>query len=206
MANAKEIEFTSTSDLKISGPWIKFFNKFKDIEEEPFKSKVHLWKLEHMLAYICKRFELLYGKKFAIAMKNAPSKCSELFFVRKMIQTLNTTNMVTVKKYVDWIYDTKIIPENKKIRTLTYFMTPGFCNEFNFEQAENEIIKRSSTLPKQYKDIADSLNIPASTYGDLAFIKMAADRTNDLNNPNVQFLKNIQSVGFELSILEKLAE
>ena len=129
-----------------------------------------------------------------------------MFFVRKMIATLNTSDMVIVKKYVDWIYDTKIIPENKKIRTLSYFMTPGFCNEFHFEQSESEIIKRSSYLPNNYKEIAASLNISVSTYGDLAFIKMAADRTSDLNNPNVQFLKNIQAAGFELSILEKLAE
>ncbi len=202
----KEIEFETTSNLKMSGPWIKFFNKFKDIEEEPFKSKVFLWKDVHMLAYICKRFELLYNKKFSITIKNAPTKCPEMFFVSKMIRTLGTTNMVIVKKYVDWIYDTKIIPENKKIRTLSYFMTPGFCNEFHFEQSEGEIIKRSSYLPNNYKQIAESLNISVSTYGDLAFIKMAADRTNDLNNPHVQFIKNIQAAGFELSILEKLAE
>jgi hypothetical protein len=202
----KEIKFESTTDLKMTGPWQKFFNKFKDIEEEPFKSKVFLWKDVHMLAYICKRYESLYGKKFAVTIKNAPTKCPEMFFVSKMIRTLGTSNMVTVKAYVDWVYDTKIIPDNKKIRTLSYFMTPGFCNEFSFEQTENEIIKRSSILPKSFKDIADSLNVSVSTYGDLAFIKMAAERATDLNNPNVQFIKNIQALGFELSILEKLAE
>lgn len=203
MAN-KEIKIEDSEN--ISGPWKKFFLKLKDVDDPIFKDKVFLWKNEHILGYMCKRFELLYGKKFLITQKNAPSKCSEMFFVRKMIATLNTSNMVTVKKYIDWMYDTKIIPENKKIRTFAYFMTPGFCNEFHFEQAENEIIKRSSTIPQSYKEIAESLNISVSTYGDLAFIKMAADRTNDLNNPNVQFLKNIQAAGFELSILEKLAE
>lgn len=202
----KEIEFETTSNLKITGPWNKFFLKFKDIDEEPFKSKVFLWKPVHILAYLCKRFESLYGKKFHITMKNAPSKCPEMFFVSRMITTLGTTNMVTVKEYIDWVYDTKIIPENKKIRTFAYFMTPGFCNEFHFEKDENKVIKRSSVLPKPYKDIADSLNITVSTYGELAFIKMAADRTQDMNNPHVIFLKNIQSAGFELSILERLAE
>lgn len=202
----KEIEFASNSDLKMTGPWVKFFNKFKDIDEEPFKSKVFLWKSVHMLAYICNRFESLYGKKFSITIKNAPTKCPEMFFVSKMMQTLGTSDMVIVKEYVDWIYDKKIIPENKKIRTLAYFMTAGFCNEFHFERSENEIIKRSSELPKNYKEIANSLNIAVSTYGDLAFIKMAADRNNDLSNPNVQFLKNIEAMGFKLSVLESLAE
>ena len=202
----KEIEFESTSDLKISGPWKKFLAKLQDINNEPFKSKVYLWKPEHILGHICNRFKHLYGKEFAITQKGAPSKCSDLFFVKRMIQTLGTSDMRIVKEYVDWIYDKKIIPENKKIRTLSYFMTPGFCNEFNFERSENQVIKRSSSLPNNYKEIADSLNISVSTYGDLAFIKMAADRTNDLNNPNVQFLKNIQAMGFELSVLERLAE
>ena len=202
MANTKKID----NENSLNKPWINFFNKFKEIDDPIFSKKIALWKNVHILAYICKRFELLYGKKFSITIKNAPTKCPEMFFVSKMIRTLGTSNMVTVKKYVDWIYDTKIIPENKKIRTLAYFMTPGFCNEFHFEQAQNEIIKRSSTLPQNYKEIADSLNISMSTYGDLAFIKMAADRADDLNNPNVQLIKNIQALGFELSILEKLAE
>jgi len=203
MANTKEIEFESQN---ISTPWKKFFLKLKDIDDPIFKNKVYLWKPEHILGYICKRFKELYNKEFCIVQKNAPSKCSELFFIKRMIQSLNTSDMILVKKYVDWIYDTKIIPENKKIRTLAYFMTPGFCNEFHFEQAENEIIKRSSIIPQSYKQIAESLNISISTYGELAFIKMAAERTNDLNNPNVLFIKRIQDHGFELSILEKLAE
>src|ERR1700748_1143778 len=145
MADTKEIEFTSASDLKISGPWKKFFLKMKDVESEPFKSKVFLWKPEHLLGYICYRFKKIYGKEFAITIKNAPSKCPDMFFVKRMIQTLNTSDMTIVKEYIDWMYDKKIIPENKKIRTLAYFMTAGFCNEFYFERAENKIIKRSSS-------------------------------------------------------------
>jgi len=193
--------------VKLSKPWENFFYKFKDIEEEPFKSKVFLWKEVHILAYICKRFKELYNKDYAITQKNAPSKCPDMFFVRKMISTLGTTNMVIVKEYIDWIYDKKIIPENKKIRTLSYFMTAGFVNEFYFQKSESEIVKRSTSLPKNYKEIANALNVSVDTYGDLAFIKMASDRAKgDLNNPNVVFFENIKALGFDISILEKLAE
>src|SRR6266404_6885184 len=196
----KEIEYMESKEF-LTKPWVKFFNRFKEIDDPIFKNKIHLWKDVHILAYICKRFKELYGKEFSITQKGAPSKCVDLFFIRKMIATLNTQDMVVVKEYVDWMYNKKIIPENKKIRTFAYFMTAGFCNEFHFERSENEIIKRSSDLPENYKDIAKSLNISVSTYGDLAFIKMAADRTNDLNNPNVQYLKNLENVGFKLSVL-----
>ena len=191
----------------LTKPWQKFLDKFKDIESEPFKSKVFLWRQEHMLAYMCKRFEMLYGHKFSIAMDKSPTKCTEMVFVRKMISSLGTTDMVKVKNYVDWVYDTKVIPNNKKLTKFSYFMSQGFCNEFNFKQVEQKIIKRSTELPPTYKAIAANLNVSVNTYGDLAFIKMAADKAKgDLANINVQFLENIKTLGFEVQMLETIAE
>jgi hypothetical protein len=186
-----------------SRPWQKFLAKFAEIET----IKTSQWKEVHVLAYISKRFEGVFGRKFAVAMSGAPSKSPDVFMIKQIIATLQTTNMRTVKEFIDWTFDTKIIPNKIKIRKLGFFINPGLANEFLFHKKDKSIVKRSTELPSEYKCIASQLGIDANTYGDLAFIKMASDRARgDLNNPYLQLLINLEAVGFETIILERLAE
>lgn len=183
--------------------WQKFFAKFLEIET----LKVSKWQEVHMLAYICKRYQEHFGYKFGIAIKGAPSKCPDLYMVKQIMASIGTTNMSTIKDYIDWTFNKKIIPNNVKFKKIGYFLTPGFVNEFQLDKKERSIIKRSTELPKEYKEIATQLGLEVSTYGDLAFVKLATDKAgNDYNNPYVQLFLNLEAVGFEPKTLERLAE
>lgn len=197
-------EINNTIDIKPSKHWQNFFHKLGMFERfEP-----NQWTEIQLLGYVCDRYKKLYGREYSIAMKKAPGKCSEMFFIKNMIRTLGTSNMNIAKEYVDWVYDIKIIPENKKIKTFSYFMTAGLVNEFQFKKSESEIIKRSTELPNHYKEIANTLNVPVNTYGDLAFVKMSYDKAKAKgdNNAYVQFFTVLISYGFNIEILERLAE
>ena len=67
-------------NMFLSKPWQKFFTRFIEIDI----LKNSKWSEVHQLAYICKRYETFYGRKFIFSMKNAPSKCLELVLVKKM--------------------------------------------------------------------------------------------------------------------------
>ena len=199
MLEVKE-EFDPTN--LINKPWQNFLNKFKEIDTLPILK----WKEVHILAYICKRYEVTFNKKFAISYKGAPSKSTEIYFIKKIMAMLSTMNMSIIKNYVDWMFDIKIIPKKVKIKSLGYFITPGFGNEFNFYREEKTKVCKTTELPTEYKTIASTLNLSIITYGDLAFIKMALDQ-----NPNEESRKpyhilfdSLKEVGFEPSILNEL--
>lgn len=200
MAN-QEISLNPTSLL--TKPWQKFLARFNEIDT----IKISQWKEIHILAYIYKRYEQTYKRKYSITIKNAPSKCPDMFMTKSIISSLNTSNMNIVKSYIDWVFDKKIIPQKKVIRTLGFFTTYGFYNEFLAHKKESEIIKRSTELPLNYKELANSLDVEAQTYGDLGFIKLTTDRIgNDLTNKHVQFMANLEAMGFDLKILEELKQ
>lgn len=198
----KEIN-NNTIDNKPSKHWQNFFHKMGMFE----RFKPNEWQEIQLLGYTLDRFKKLYGREYSIAMKGAPGKCSEMFFIRNMIRTLGVSDMNIIKEYVDWVYDKKIIPDNKKIRTFSYFMTSSLVNEFKFQKTESEIIKRSTELPNNYKEIANNLNMSVNTYGDLAFVKMAYDKAKgDSNNTYVKFFSSLEGNGFNIEVLERLAE
>ena len=111
--------------------------------------------------------------------------------------------MNTVKKYIDWVFDYKIRPKNMKIKSLAFFGTPGLGNEFYFYKKESEKITRNKELPLEYKEAAERLNMSMSTYGDLAFAKMALDK-----NPNrikiKELFDKLYLEGFEVEKLKDL--
>lgn len=182
--------------------WRKFLDKFSEIDSLPLEK----WKEVHFLSHICRRYEAFYKKKFALSFKGAPSKSSEIYLIRRMFLMLNTNDKNYIKNYIDWCFDKKIIPQNLKIRTLAFFGNSNSVNEFNALVQESNKIVRSKELPEQYRGIASSLNISVSSYGDLAFIKMALDQDPDAPSraPYRELFSKLQSVGFDLSILENL--
>lgn len=187
----------------LSKPWQKFLAKFEEIEI----LKNSQWKEVHLLGYFCKRYEKHYGMKFALSFRGAPSKCNEIYMVKKIMYMLDTTNMRTVRAYIDWIFDQKIIPGKMKIRTIGFLTTPGFGNEFNSYVTLKAKIVKTTELPPEYKQIVDSLNLEVATYGDLAFVKMALESAPESESraPYKILFTNLMAIGFEPSVLNNLA-
>ena len=83
-------------------------------------------------------------------------------------------------------------------------MTAGLGNEFNLQRKENGIIKRSTTLPQEYKDIANEIGLPVETYGELAFIKQALDQSSEGREEYAMFYKKVLMVGLDSEVLLNL--
>jgi hypothetical protein len=186
----------------LSKHWQNFFTRFAEIDI----LKNSKWKEIHQLAYICRRYEQHYGRKFAFSMGNAPSKCTEMVMVKKMCAMLGTTNARTIREYVDWVYDTKIIPKDMKLRTLAFFISPGLGNEFFIYRAAKNRIEKTTELPEEYRVIVDSLGLPVNTYGDLAFVRNALDEQpeNESRIPYRQLFDKLYAIGFDPIILKEL--
>lgn len=197
-------------DGTLSKPWQKFFDKLDAVNHDTIPA--YKWDDVHILAYICKRFREHFGHSFSFSLAGPPSKCPELFCVKRMRFMLLGTggmNPKAMKEYVDWVFDTKIIEKKRPLVSMGYFITPGVCNEFkSFYSAKNKI-KRSTPLPSQYISIAESLGISkdmVSTYGDVAFVKMAIDQDPEGRTEYKEFMRHIESFGFDSKVLERLEE
>ena len=184
----------------LSKPWQKFFKRFEEIED----MKVSQWKDVHVLAYICKRYEDVYKQKFSVTIKGAPTKSPDMYMVKRIRASLNTTDMRQIKEYIDWVYDTIIIPKRTKFRKIGFFLTPGLANDFAFyKRNKKDEYTRSDKVPDTYSNIADELGVTISTFGDLAFIKMAVDAGNG-SEEHATLLGNLELLGLDLDSLKDM--
>lgn len=194
-------KITNVNEL-LSKPWQKFLAKFKDIETV----SVSEWKEAQLLGYFCKRYETCFNQKFALSFRGAPSKCNEIYMIKKTMAMLNSVDPIVLHDYIDWVFDCKIIPSNIKIRSIGFLTTPGYGNEFNSYRAKKIKVNKSTELPVKYQQIAEVCNVHVVTYGDLAFLKMALDQDPDSEHkaPHKAFFKDIINMGFEPEILNNL--
>lgn len=163
------------------------------------------WENEQVLGYILKRYQDLTGEPWAFSFGSGPKTCPEMYCVNRMITALGTEDWVKVKKYVDFVYDRYIIPNKTNITSLAFFFTKKFIFDFKAECKKKNIISRSTKLPDEYKKIIDSLNVKASTYGDLIFAKMAVDSDPEDNEEYIDLFKQLEQIGFKKETLEKLS-
>lgn len=184
----------------LTKPWQKFFARFDEIDT----LKVSQWKDVHVLAYMCKRYREQYGTDYSVAIKGSPLKSPDIFFTKKMIAQIGTTNMKVVKEYIDWVWDKKVIPKEMNLRSFGFFMTGGLVNEFKLSRKKSEKIVRATVLPSEYRDILSSYDIEADTYGDLAFVKLFADKQG--KDSYLKAFKSLQIAGLDLGQLENITE
>jgi hypothetical protein len=182
--------------------WANFFKKFKQIETVPNSE----WKPIHHLAYFCKRYGEHYGQRMSFSLAGRPGNCQELFKIKKVIAVLGTSNQRTIREYIDWVFDYKIIPGNLKVHSISFIANVNWCNEFKTSLKERAIIARTTALPVEYSAVVLMLDLPIKTFGDLAFAKQALDLNPDDPSKqiyDVMFTKLYQ-VGFEFSVLDNL--
>ena len=199
---ATQLEFDEQYLALLSKPWQKFFKKFAQVDELPNSE----WKPVHQLAHFSRRYRDHFSKRFSFSVRGAPSKCAEVYMIKRISAMLGTTNQRIIRNYVDWVFDNKIIKGNKKIRALGFLANAQFCNEFHLAMVAAQKIGRATELPSEYIVVVDRLDVPANTFGDLAFAKNAMD--NDPMHESVkvyhQLFRELYKVGFEFEMIKDL--
>ena len=119
---------------------------------------------------------------------------------------LNTSNPRTIREYIDWVYDYKIISKKIKIRKISFFLQLGLANEFYLYRDEKNKISKATELPSEYQSIANKFDLPVYTYGDLAFAKQALDQSPDIDCYMLyqKMFNELYSIGFEVDVLREL--
>ena len=182
--------------------WVNFFKKFQQIDELPNSE----WKPIHQLSHFCHRYHDHYGKKYSFSLNRSPGKCPEIYMIKKVSACLGTSNQGTIREYIDWVFDRKIIPTTKKIRSIGFLTNPQFCNEFQLYRIEKKKITRVTSLPENYQVVVDDLELPVRTYGDLAFAKQAVDQNPDskAREPYKIMFNKLYAIGFEYRMIQGL--
>lgn len=192
----------SELNVSLGKVWENFFKKINLHKETPVED----WKEYQILGYLVARFESHFQRKFAFALNSQPAKCSEMFFIKKIVYSLDAKDPEIVKKYIDWVFDKKIIPGKVKIRTIGYFHNSSFANQFLDDLKKLNQITRTTALPEEYKTIVNYFKAPAETFGDLAFVKKVIESNPD-DEDSITFKKmfsNLISIGFKEDCLKDL--
>lgn len=210
MAGRKKIKLIPDSVNKPSGlktdgtpnvHWERFTERLKSFS---FKSPTE-WSEEDILGYLLDRYSKCFGMEWSLSYSGPPTKCPEMYIIRRMLTTVGTQKGTIAKQYIDWVFDSEIIPKKKQITSIAYFFNVGLCNQFkaNFKKAST--ITRTTELPNEYVNHAASLGLTVFTYGDLAFAKQAIDCNPDESlNQYVELFSRLEQDGFDKEILNQL--
>lgn len=192
------------SDVPIPAAWKKFYDKQKEFETLPLEN----WKEKHLLCYTLDRFQQVFNRQYILSFKTAPSKCTELILIRKIfgVFSASSSSPQTVKNYIDWVFDKKLIPKNTQIRSFAIFLNSTVLNEYAEYLNKKNQINRATELPQEYKQVAETLNLPVFTFGDLAFVKLSIEQDPDNieKAPYKQLLQTLTVMGFETKLLNNI--
>jgi len=194
------------SGIKDDGLPNAYWRRFKERLDAYADTPTSDWKEEHFLGHIIKRYKDMMGVDFALSYSGPPTKCKEIYCIRRMLLALGTEDGNTIKKYIDFVFDTIIIPQKGTISSIAYFFTATFVMKFKQALRKQNRITRATELPDDVLSVAQNLSLDVKTYGDLAFAKIAIDDDPENKDLEVYFrlFMELKQVGFDESVLSSL--
>lgn len=185
--------------------WINFEKKLRNFEQVPLQD----WTEVEILGYLFKRYSDHYDMDFTLSYSGPPTKCSEMYCIRRMLTTIGTQKGWIAKDYIDWVFNTQIIPKKVNITSLGFFFTRKFCQQFRRIFREKNKISRTTVLPPDYISLVHNLNLDhIETYGDLAFAQMAIKNEPDRDDTETysRLFQQLNDLGLNEEILNNLED
>jgi hypothetical protein len=194
------------SGLKEDGSPNTYWQKFKCKLALYESDDISQWQEYHFLGHILKRYKDHMGIEFTLSYSRAPTKCPEMFCIKRMIAFLGVEDKQTIKDYIDFVFDQYIIPKKVSVTSIGYFFTTEFIFQFKKRFSKESRISRSTQLPADYKSVVSNLNLDVCTYGDLAFAKVAIE--NDPSSSEleiyIRLFDELKKIGFDDNVLGRL--
>jgi hypothetical protein len=194
------------SGIKDDGDPNAYWRKFKDRLDSYADTPIANWKNEHFLGHILKRYKDEMKVDFGLSYSGPPTKCKEIYCVRRMVLALGTDNPHTIKEYIDWVFDKNIIPSKVIISSIAFFFATGLILNFKAELRKRARITRATELPSEIQNLAVGLELDIRTYGDLAFAKVALE--DDPENEDLDIYSHLfvqlREMGFDEDVLSTL--
>jgi hypothetical protein len=194
------------SGINIDGSLNTYWRKFKERLDKYDETPVSNWSKTHLLGHILKRYKDQMGMEFSLSYSGPPTKSKEIYCVRRILLALGTDNPHIAKQYIDWVYDTVIIPKRVDLVSIAYFFIPAFILRFKAELRKQNRITRATELPLDIQNLAVGLDLDVRTYGDLALAKVAIEddpENEDLDVYSRLFIQ-LKEAGFDESVLSSL--
>jgi hypothetical protein len=193
-----------TSGLRADGTPNAYWRRFKQRLESYEDISINKWDAECALGHILKRFKEHMGIEYTFSYSGPPSKCQEMFCVRRMISYLGADDGEIIKAYIDWVYDSIIISQKITIKSIAFFFSSNLIVNFKTEFKKKNKITRATKLPSNYEAIINEVGAEVYTYGDLSFAKQALNSDpEDYEEYEILFVK-LKSAGFDEGILDTL--
>ena len=127
--------------------WIKWDSEYKNYWRDAEKWDSKRDAVVCLLGYFSELYTKHYGVDFVFSLNDKGLfRGSEAHQIRKMYGLL-ANNAKVSKKYLDWVFETKVGQKKRKITSLGFLATPAIVNEFNLLQQKNKRITRSTALP-----------------------------------------------------------
>ncbi len=165
---------TDTLDIKIDDApnenYKKFFLKFQEIET----LEVSQWGVVHLIGFFCKLYKNHYNTEYKFKYNTtAPSKCFEVFQVKKIGQNLSS-NPNICKKYIEWAFQEKVKNSKRRLTSIAFLSHESLVNEYKLKYLSGSLreqrVERTTPIPQEYLDIINKYNCQITNYGELSFL------------------------------------
>jgi hypothetical protein len=107
-------------------------------------------RLSCVIGYFCDKFKEFYGHPYTLDVSNPIPYKSKDFVMGRRILAMFENNTADIRIFIRWVFAKKVRSRKYTVNSFGFFANAAFVNEFKAAKARNQVLKRSTPLPKEF--------------------------------------------------------
>lgn len=130
--------------------WKKWWDQYSGLwrDKANWREKKHA--LSCLVGFFCEEYRKFYGHPFTFSMATPqPFKSKDFTMARRILAMLGS-DMPRAANYIRWVFQFKVRRRNYPVRSIGFFASSDFVNEYNIMRTQAAVLRRSTPLPADF--------------------------------------------------------
>lgn len=130
--------------------WKKWWDQYSELwkDKANWKEKKHA--LSCLVGFFCAEYEKFYGHPYTFSVVTPqPFKNKDFTMARRILAMLDG-DALRAANYLKWAFQFKVRRRNYPVRSLGFFASADFINDYNIARARASVLRRSTPLPEDF--------------------------------------------------------
>lgn len=130
--------------------WKKWWDTYSQLHKEPGNWQEKKHSLSCLVGFFCAEYEKFYGHPYTFSVVTPqPFKNKDFTMARRILAMLEG-DALRAANYIRWAFQFKVRRRNYPVRSLGFFASSDFINDYNLARAQAAILRRSTPLPEDF--------------------------------------------------------
>jgi hypothetical protein len=130
--------------------WKKWWDQYSQLHKDQANWQEKKHALSCLVGFFCAEYEKFYGHPYTFSVVTPQPFKNKDFTMARRILAMMDGDALRAANYIKWAFHFKVRRRSYPVRSMGFFASADFINDYNVARAQAAVLRRSTPLPPAF--------------------------------------------------------